>query len=193
MTVVFRDVFLGRDGRQKKGRRKQQPFLAWIRSEPRLDSIVERLSVIDCDIWIHQYRAHRDCIGERMIDSIMLVELKTFGAEPAWSQRDTLKLIGACHRKKFYDKRGKVLTTRVAVPEVRLVRNYGPFLLQLSKDRPDISDRIIWHGRQIDLNMLVDVLSFKRSPRTLNLRSERRHHLASARQRQPELNLVVTA
>jgi hypothetical protein len=55
-----------------------------------------------------------------------------------------------------------------------------------------LSDRIIWHGRQIDLDMLVEVLSFKRNPRTLNPRSERRHHLASARQRQPELNLVVT-
>ncbi len=169
----------------------ESPFSAWIRSERRLDSIRERLYVADCDYWIHQYRAHHDRIGERMIDSIMLIELKTFSAELTWNQRDTLKLIGACSRRSFYDKRGNVRTVRVAVPEVRLVRNYGPFLLQLSADRPDVSDRIIWHGRRIDLDMLVEVVSFRRNPRTLNLRSDRRHHVGSLRQ--PELNLVVTA
>lgn len=63
----------------------ETPFSEWIRAEARLDSIRERLYVTDADYWIHQYRAHRDRVGERMIDSVMLVELKTFSAGLPWN------------------------------------------------------------------------------------------------------------
>jgi len=169
----------------------ESPFSQWIRAEPRLDSIRERLYVTDCDYWIHQYRAHRDRVGDRVIDSIMLVELKTFSADLPWNQRDTLKLVNEGLRRAFRDNRGQVKTTRMTFgSEVRLVRLYGAFLLQLSSDRPDRSEDIIWHGRRIDLETLVEVLCYKRDPQTLNIRGERRHHIPSARQQHPELNLV---
>lgn len=165
------------------------PFEAWTRSEPRLDSISARLSITDCDYWIHQYRAHRDRVNWRIIDSIMLVELKTFSAELPYSQRDTLRLVAEVCRRSCLTNGGRVRTHRITtMNEVRLVRFYGVFLLQLSSDRPDTSDNITWHGKPIDINKLVDVLSFKRNPITMNIRSERRHHLASVRQLQPELD-----
>lgn len=169
----------------------ESPFSQWIRAEPKLDSIRERLYICDADYWIHQYRAHRDRIGERMIDSIMLIELKTFSSGLPFNQRDTLKLINEGFRRAFSDGDGKIKTLRFTFgSEVRLVRIYGAFLLRLNTDRPDTSNVIEWHGRKIDLDTLIEILSYRRDPRTLRPRGERRHHMPSARQAHHDLFVV---
>jgi hypothetical protein len=194
MTTPFRDIYVV-DGSTKKGLRKEQPFSAWIRSESRLDSIVQRLSVSDCDYWIHQYRPRTDSVGEDMIDNIMLIELKSHSAGPPYSQRDTLRLVAEMLRKSCLNKRGHVVTQPMSFENgvVRRLKFYGIFLLQLSADRPDNSEEIVWRGKRVSLEMLIEVLSFERDPRTMRPRSERRHHLPGAFQRQPQLDLVVTA
>lgn len=165
----------------------ESPFSSWIRNEPALDSIRERLYVSDCDYWIHQYRAHKDKVGDRAIDSIMLIELKTFGTELPWNQRDTLKLIGEGFRRA-YSPNGRVITQRMKFgSEVRLVRIYGAFLLRLSADRPDNSAQIEWHGRSVDIGTLIEILRFDRDPRSLTIRAERRHHAPTLRQQHPDL------
>jgi hypothetical protein len=147
--------------------------------------------VSDCDYWIHQYRAHRDRIGERLIDSIMLVELKTFGAGLPWNQRDTLKLVNEGFRKAFRNASNRLKDVRMVFgSEVRIVHFHGVFLLRLSGNRPDESDAIEWHGRRINVDKLVDILRFAVDPLTLRPRSLRRHHLPSERQSHPELFLV---
>jgi hypothetical protein len=164
------------------------PFGDWIRAHPGLHSIRERLSIMDTDYWIHQYRAHSDKVGDRLIDSIMCVELKTFQNDLPFAQRDTLRLISAMYRQVAYTKDGKIRTMRLDMGnEIRIVRMYGYFVLRLHADRPDTSAWIEWNGRQIDEDTLVDLLRFRRDPRTLNERSERRHHAPSLRQSHPDL------
>jgi hypothetical protein len=162
------------------------PFADWLRSEPRLDSITERLSVTDCDYWIHQYRAHHDRIGERLIDSILLLELKVNNTDLPYSQRDTLRLVNEGFRQCFYTKSHDVKTMTMKFgSEVRKVRCYGAFLLVLSKARPDEDGCLIkWHGRLIDRDQLIEILTFQRDPRTLHLRAERRHHAPNLMQAQ---------
>lgn len=169
----------------------ETPFSEWIRAEARLDSIRERLYVTDADYWIYQYRAHRDRVGERMIDSVMLVELKTFSAGLPWNQRDTLKLVNEGFRKAFRNSTGRLKDVRMVFgSEVRVVHFHGAFLLRLSGDRPDKSETIEWHGRRVDLDKLVDILRFAVDPLTLRPRSLRRHHLPSECQAHPQLELV---
>lgn len=156
------------------------PFSDWTRGESRLDSIAERIGITDCDYWIHQYRSRLDKIGDRAIDSIMLVELKTFSADLHFSQRDTLQLVGEGLRLAFRNTRGNVRTIPMKIGhETRCVRFYGAFLLQLSSDRPDTSEEIFWHRKKIDIATLIDVLAFKRDPRTFRIRNDRRHHSLS--------------
>lgn len=172
-----------RDGNESR-------FSAWIRGEPRLDSIKERLCVMDRDYWIHQYRAHTDRVGERKIDSIMCVELKEFEAQPRFAQRDTLQLLAAMYVKTNYTKDGKIRTIRLDMGnEIRLLRMYGYFVLRLETNTPE-TGWIEWQGRQVDIDTLVEILSFKRDPRTLYPRSERRHHVASVKQIHPDLFLA---
>lgn len=155
----------------------ESPFSRWIRSHPDLDSIRERLSVTDCDYWIHQYRAHTDKIGERAIDSIMLVELKTFSAGLPFAQRDTLRIVNHVFGASFRDKSGRTRTIKARLgAEIRLVRMFGVFLLQLSGDRPDNSEEMYWHGRRVDVETLVQILRFDVDPWSLRQRSDRRHH-----------------
>ena len=164
------------------------PFDRWIRAEPKLDSIKERLYICDADYWVHQYRSHSDRVGDRAIDSIMLVELKTYSADLPWNQRDTLKLINEGFRRAFLTKDNRVRTQRMRFgPEVRWVRIYGVFLLQLSADSPDKSESMLWHGRRIDIETLIEILAFQRNPRTLNRRGERRHHKAA---NSPQMQLI---
>lgn len=179
MTVIRRDGI-------------ESPFSNWIRGEQQLDSIQERLSVLDTDYWVHQFRARRDRVGERMIDSIMCLELKTNQADLPFAQRDTLRLIAALHRKVAYTENGRIKTVKLdMVGEIRFVRMYGYFLLRLERDRPDDGGWIEWHGRRVDLQTLIEILSFRRDPRTHRKRSDRRHHTASTGQKHPDLFKIV--
>lgn len=143
------------------------PFGDWIRRHPGLASIQERLSVSDSDYWIHRYRAHTDKVGERAIDSIMLVELKTFMRDLPFAQRDTLALVNQLLRMVSVRPDGRrrhVILNGLRPGERRKVRCFGVHTLQLSKDRPDNSDVILWDGKYLTEELLVEVLRFERDP-----------------------------
>jgi len=164
------------------------PFSDWIRNEDRLHSIRERLCVVNCDYWIHKYVPRRDRGPEQMLDQIMQFELKCWEAELPYAQRDTLRLVAAGMRQAFYRKDGRVKT--FPVPDggqIRHVQCYGIFLLALEHDRPDRGGWIAWHGRRVTLDQLIEILSFKRDPRTLRVRDDRRHHAPPRDQQFPEL------
>jgi len=159
----------------------ESPFSRWIRAHPDLDSIKERLSVSDCDYWIHQYRAHRDRVGSRAVDSIMLVELKTWCADVGYAQRDTLHLVHQLLRLSSVRPDGRRRHVRLNGPiagERRIVRCFGVHTLRLSADRPDRSPLMFWDGRVIDERTLVELLSFVRDPDSPMkfLSTQRRHH-----------------
>jgi hypothetical protein len=155
----------------------ESPFSDWIRNDPFLDSIKERLCVVDTDYWIHQYRARSDRVGDRCIDSIMAIEVKTYAAGLPFAQRDTLRLVNRGMHKAFYSKDGRnVRTVPMIIDfEKRLVRIYGFFLLRLERDRPD-NGWIEWNTKRIDIQTLRELLVFDRDPRTTRTRNDRRHH-----------------
>lgn len=167
------------------------PFGDWIRRHPALDSIKERLSIQDQDYWIHQYRAHHDCVGARAVDSIMLLELKTFGRHEPFAQRDTMVIVDQLLRFN----NGKLFRSyrRVRGPynEIRVVRCFGRICFSMSRDRPDNSDDMLWNGVRIDEAQLVELLRFERDPHFPAKRLEyRRHHTATVVQL-PLLQLLI--
>ena len=160
---------------------KESPFSQWLRYHDGLPSRENKTqqgtSIADADYWIHKYRSHTDKIGDRTIDSIMCVELKTFSAEVAFSLRDTLALVNHIFLQTSLTKDGRIKVFKIRMGgEVRTVKMYGYFVLRLQGSRPDDGGWITWNGRKINEKMLVEILRFDRDPRTLRIRSERRHH-----------------
>lgn len=86
------------------GRRdgNESPFNAWIRAHPELDSKDNKLCVIDSDLWVHRYSERSDVKRKStidirdVVDNLMLIEIKTFSAEPSFAQRDTLPSSTPC-------------------------------------------------------------------------------------------------
>lgn len=164
----------------RRDKNEETPFGAWIREHPGLDSIRERLCVTDSDYWIHRYRAHTDKVGERAVDSIMLVEVKTNLREVPFAQRDTLLLVNELLRMVCVrpDGRRRYVTLRGSNPgETRRVRCYGVHLLQLGGTRPDDGGVILWDRQYLTEDLLVEILRFDRDPdhpmKSVDLR---RHH-----------------
>ena len=167
------------------------PFSSWIRNHPGLESIRERLSVSDSDYWIHRYRAHTDKVGERAVDSIMLVELKTHLADVPFAQRDTLHLVNQLLRKATLGPGGRrrhLTLDGSRHGEKRKVRCFGVHVLQLSGNRPDNSEVILWDGKYLTEDLLVEVLRFERDPDYPMKQSElRRHHAAGPTTTHPDM------
>lgn len=158
------------------------PFGSWIRNHPQLDSIRERLSVTDSDWWIHQYRARTAKAGSKMLDNVMLVEVKTHEADVRFAQRDTLFLVNQMLRKSSVvnGRRRYVKCVSPTVGETRYVRLFGVHVLTFSGNTPVDSDRIVWDSTVIDEQILVELLCFKRDPDSpLRQLDTRLHHRPS--------------
>ena len=156
---------------------RDSPFSDWLRYHPKLDSIKQHVAATDCDMWIHRYRLYKDEIGERWIEHIMLIEVKAFGADMSFSQNDTLRTVhqlltnntkvrGPNRTQKVIGGNGKLV----------LVKSWGVHLLQLSSDRRDTSELILWDREEVSLPELLEILLFDRSPNTRRPYSDRRHH-----------------
>lgn len=158
------------------GRRagEDHPALAWIRANPRLDSIQAGLSIQDIDFNDHQFMTWIDRRGTRDVNNHMWVEIKTFGAEPTFAQADTQLIVGQLLHTGGRYKRVKDIRGRA-----RLVRSWGYHLWTMSGSSPEDSPQMWWDRRVIGVAELEDVLAFRRDPDTLHPRTERRHHTAS--------------
>ena len=172
------------------------PFLAWIRECAGLDSQEFQLSVINNDVWIHRFSQRNESTRpiKRLIEHIQLIEEKSFSADMPFAQRDTLQVVDLILR------RSSVKANRrwpIRIPDMRFgragcfrdVRWLGMHLVQLSADRPDNSDRIIWDGKhQINEQVLIEILRFDRDPDHPNrFLDTRRHHVRPAREMHPHL------
>lgn len=171
-----------RDGLHQSG------FLEWIRSVPGLDSRRYLISVTDSDVWIHRFSNRKETfvpgnIGKPLIEHIQLLEIKTFEADVPFAQRDTLSVIDLMLRKAtVYNHKRRP----ISIPDTRFGRSgckrharwLGCHLVQLSGDRPDNSDRIIWDGKhQITVDHLIELLRFDRDPdHPERFLDTRRHH-----------------
>jgi hypothetical protein len=174
----------------------QSPFLAWLRSVPELDSRDLCISVTDNDCWIHQFapRQERGPSVKQVVENIQLIETKAFNAVMPFAQRDTLDVVDRILRTKTARGDGKrrpikIGDSRLGRPGChRLIRYYGLHILQMSTDRPDRSDRILWDGKDIDLVILIDLLCFRRDPdKPGSFVDSRRHHSRPMREIYPQL------
>jgi hypothetical protein len=129
-----------------------------------------------------------------VIENIQLIECKAFNASMPFAQRDTLDVVDRMLRKATIDGNGRRRTMKIDDSRPgrpgchRLMRFYGAHVVQMSGDRPDQSDRLLWDGKEITEQLLVELLGFVRDPdKPTRFVDSRRHHLRPLREIQPQL------
>ncbi len=128
------------------------PFGLWLRTQPDLDSIVERLSIQNLDWIIHCYSG-----VATTCEHIMLIEEKRNGNTSDFAQRDTLLLLDqVCH----YAHGIQVTTERKTV---RTFLYYGLHVLTFINSTPD-DGPMRWDGKPITREDLLLLLRFKIDP-----------------------------
>ncbi len=174
-----------RDGTQ------QTEFGRWMYKNPRIDSIKAALSITDIDWIVHQYKDCTDAGGERLIQNLLFIEVKTFCKEPPFAQLDTLRVVNKIMVRNWQNYRPAV--HRIWHNGKRVtVRNYGFHLLTFSQTNPLDSEHMWWDKKDITAKTLELILRFEVSPKTLRPRdpSERRHH-GGAKQLKLDLQPVM--
>jgi hypothetical protein len=173
------------------------PFGAWLRDQTKLDSTEFCISITDIDHIIHRFskrnEAQRTMVAH-IVEHIQIVELKVFGADIPFAQRDTLQVLNDMLLKACGGTQGRRRPVRVperrfgATAGHRYARWLGVHLLQLSSDRPDRSDRIVWDGKDINEATLIELLQFDRDPmQPSRFLDTRRHHRRPFRETHPDL------
>jgi hypothetical protein len=147
--------------------------LAWIRANPRLDSIHEGLSIQDVDLTVHQFMVRIDRVGTREVNNHMLVEIKTFSAPASFAQEDTHLIT-----HQLLHTGGRYKRVKDARGRWRRAKSWGYHRLTFDKTNPEDSTQIWWDSRPVDSAALEELLTFRRDPDTMHPRSERRHHVA---------------
>jgi len=154
---------------------EESPMERWIRNHKTLDS---RNGIVrfDIDILLHRFKTVSDAKGDRDIEFMMFIEVKTFCAELSDAQQDTLSLMNQLLRNRRPNRHsnprrqtpgGPVKAySRLKNREVPL-RLLGGHLLQLSGSDPENSETILWDYKPIDAETLVDLMKFDRDPDNL--------------------------
>lgn len=158
----------------------ENPFSSWVRTQL-LDSR-NGLTVSDIDYIFHRFHHH----GNRTVQFMINVEVKTFGADVPESQRDTLAMDHQSIRTHDHHSRsgdGRVRGGTKKPPVVwstmlkkKVVLNHlGWNLLQMSGETPDASSGLFWNKQPIAYATLVKVLQLDIHPRTFKPLTARRH------------------
>jgi hypothetical protein len=160
-------------------------FGRWIRNNRELDS-AKGYCVTDQDYWIHRFKTH----DNRSFQCIMLVEIKTMGAELSAAQNDTLWIIDQLMRNRRdtptkKDTRlqagsGPVKVRSVMAKSDVALKAMGVHVLTFSGLGPDDSSWITWDRKQIDQDTLTKLLRFDLDPDTLKPLDLRSHHQTHA-------------
>jgi hypothetical protein len=160
------------------------PFSQWLRAVQELDSQKQGVVVTDLDYVIHRYKSEYG----RMAQGIMVVEVKTNGAEPEAWQVDTLQLLSQLVRN---DRKTPTKVRRGAVNEGLIAPTMaysemfgewitlnaaGAHLLQMSGTNPEDSEWLCWDRKPITKEQLVALFRFDLHPYTLEPWSLRVHH-----------------
>lgn len=160
MTAIRRDG--SEDGYRK-----------WLRENPRLDSVRASLSITDVDLLIHRYMTFVDKIGTRLVQCLMAVEWKAFGARPGRAQLDTMLMFNEAMRASH----GTTLYVPNRIPPVCRCFNFGVHLCRMSGFDPSSSDTLWWDRRVITVDQLEGLIRFELHPDSLRPWTPRRHHL----------------
>lgn len=179
-------------------------FERWMRGHSGLDSSMGVVR-FDADILLHKYKDVSDSFGDRQIQALMFVEVKTFGAMPSKCQWDTLGFFDQVLRNRRDNMYSK-LSARNATGVLAItrawssmlgrdvdVRMFGGHLLRFEKNGPDDSQWIKWgslcHGKgyeELDITEedLVNLLSFNANPDNPTAKLDIRRRSRGAPQRQ---------
>jgi len=173
-----------------------------MRKHPGLDSVRECISVQNTDVWVHRYSPRKEkrrkhpTVGE-LIDQIQHIEVKAFDAEEPFAQKDTFSVVDDLLRSTSIRKNGRRYAAKIKdrrkPGQKRFVRWLGHHVLQMSSDRPDSSDRLIWDGKHtITEDVLVQLLRFDRNPdHPDRFLDTRRHHVPPKKEHQLPLLLPL--
>lgn len=157
------------------------PFGEWVRDNKYLDSRVKCLCLADIDWLFHKFSVRGDRMGERDLQAMMDVELKTFSAPLKYSQRETLFF----RHQQLYDRRKKLLTLRGKKVSVW---SFGVNILSLAGAAPVEGESMRWGIFDVttgeivwtvieSIRMLEEILCFERRPdRPAEHFKARRHH-----------------
>ena len=164
----------------------ESTFSRWLRANDDLESSAGHVFV-DTDLWVRRYKT---ALG-REFQLLMLVEIKTHGAQLTDAQRDTLYMINQVMRnrretptKKLKHQAG---TSPMDVYSTMLGRRitlkaFGMHVLTFSRLGPDDSQAMKWDNQPINSNQLRDLLAFDLDPDTLRPMDFRSHHSTNGRQ-----------
>ena len=178
MTRSFNQQFHGANC--KTWQTAETLFGRWIRSNPDLDSR-HGYSVTDQDYWIHKYKTHET----RRFQLLMLVEIKTMGAELSEAQRDTLYQVNQLMRNRrqtptkelrYQTSSGPLTVKSTMLGGEVVMRAFGMHVLTFSGLGPDDSEWIRWDRTQISVDQLTAILRFDLDPDTLRELDLRLHH-----------------
>ncbi len=136
----------------------EKPLNDWIRHHPELDSAPDEaaLSIQNIDFVVHQYLVPNECSLEYETVNLMLIEIKNYGAtNNNVAQNDTFSLIDQAlwvtHRQR------ELLTT---MRGRKYLVYHGFHCLQLSGLTPDDSETMLWDGKSITTEQLIEILRF---------------------------------
>ena len=156
-------------------------FGRWIRNNRDLDS-AKGYCVTDQDYWIHRFMVDRS----RAFQCIMMVEIKTMGAELSKAQSDTLWIIDQIMRnRKTTPTKSEVrlqagsgpVKVRSAMAKTDVfLKAFGVHVLTFSGLGPDDSEWIRWDSKNVDTQTLTSILRFDLDPDTLKKIDFRNHH-----------------
>lgn len=166
-------------------------FERWMRNHESMDSRIEGIVRFDCDVVLHRYLQKIDKAGTRDIQCLMLIEVKSRGADVAASQEDTLSMLSQVlrnrRRNRHQSKLGRHAEDRIAPCRTyskKLRRkvtlwSFGIHLLQMAHDSPEDSEWMTWdRTTPIDQDRLLKILRFEIDPDTLRPIDWRRRYSA---------------
>lgn len=168
-------------------------FGRWIRENSSLDSGLG-YCIVDQDYLIHKFKTN----GRRDFQCLMLVEIKTMGAELTPAQKDTLWLMDRVMRNRRktptsqprHQAGGSItkLWSFIAKKEI-ILKAFGTHVLTFSGLGPYDSNFIKWDKKNIEINTLTQLLKFDLDPDTLLPLDLRNHH--NLNKNQQELPFLI--
>lgn len=155
------------------------PFGRWMRNQGRITGTMPSTAFVssDCDHIIHRYKTVVDGEGTRDVQALMILEVKTNGAKPRFSQVDSMWLMHLCANTSK--------PRRQVVHSGHAVFNHGVSFLSFSGTNPEDSKTIKWgrflkaasiDWREINTENLIDLLMFDIHPENFERNPYRRHH-----------------
>lgn len=168
----------------------------WIRRNPSLDSRDVGISITDIDAVVHRYMRPSEMKNrDRSLQELMFVEIKTFGAEVQFAQRDTLNKTNAAIRSIVGNPIGGVTGCRASscfMADGTELHFWGIHCLRMNAACPATSDWIVWDKHKITVEQLESLLAFDLNPYTLRPRDpKRRRHKRKKLERQQSMFQII--